>query len=196
MFSRTALTTTAVSAALLLSLTGCSSSAIDKAADFVPVTDAPAADAPAADAPTEEAPAEEAPAEPATPGLNTPVTVGTFEFTATGFSEIGPTIGDAPLSSDAQGTYLQVDLSVKNLGKKSETFLSNYVKLVDAAGNTYDSDTMAAIYADSQTSWVTGINPGNAAAGPIIFDVPAGTQAVSILVSDSMFDDGTPITLK
>ncbi len=136
------------------------------------------------------------PATPEIPGPGTPVTVGSFEFTVTGSSELGTTVGTSPFTRTAQGTFIQVDLTVKNVGDSSATFLSNYVTLVDSAGKSYDSDSTATFYASpDQNAWVAGINPGNAIQGPIVFDVPAGTTAVSIRVSDSAFAKGTPINL-
>lgn len=189
MFRTTALPAVAASAALLFALTGCSGSGASTGS-------APVAEAAASEASADAAPAEAAPAEPAAPGLNTPVAVGAFEFTATGVAAIGTTVGQAPLSQNAAGTYLQVDLNVKNIGTETQTFLINYVKLVDTEGKTYDADTTAAIYADSTTVWITGINPGLSASGPVIFDVPEGTQAASLLVADGLFSDGATILLK
>lgn len=191
MSPRTALIATAAAAALLLALPGCSSAAPSSA--NAPA--APVADTSAADAPVEQT--ADAAVAPDAPGLNTPVTVGSLEFTALGITEIGTTIGESPLSQDAQGTFLQLDLKVANVGNKSETFLDTYVKLVDAAGNTYDADSMAAVYLQSDAkTWLSGINPGNAVEGPVIFDVPVGTQPVAVQVTDNMFKKGETIELK
>lgn len=181
-------TASAAAAALALILVGCSSPS------SAPGGEAPAVEAPAAEAPTAEEPAAE---EPAVPGLNTPVVSGTFEFTALGVTDLGTTIGTEPLSTTAQGTFLQVDLKVANIGAEGEMFLVNYVKLVDAEGRTFDADSMAAVYLDSSAgTWVASINPGNAVQGPVIFDVPAGTQAASIQVTDSLFSTGETIALR
>lgn len=187
MSPRTALTTAAASATLLLALTGCSSGSGQSSDAAAP---------PAGGTGTTETTAPEAPAAPEAPGFGTPVTVGTFEFTASALADIGTTVGTPPLSQDAQGTYLQLDLSVKNVGDSAEMFLSNYVKLIDADGRTFDSDSTASIYADGASVWVSTINPGNAMSGPIFFDVPAGTQPVAIQVTDNMFADGEKITVK
>jgi hypothetical protein len=89
-----------------------------------------------------------------------------------------------------------VDLKIANVGNKANTFISSYVKLVDAAGKTYDSDPTATLYANpDQSAWVAAINPGNALQGPIVFDVPARTKPVSVQVSDNMFGNGETITL-
>jgi hypothetical protein len=131
-----------------------------------------------------------------TPGLNTPVTVGAFEYTALAVKDAGTTVGTAPLSQTAQGTFFQVDLKVANTGTSAQTFIVNYVKLKDAAGKTYDADASATLYASSDpNTWISAINPGNAVQGPILFDVPAGTKPVTLLVSDNAFTAGKQIAI-
>lgn len=184
MFRRIAFVTAAAALAAGLTLTGCSAVGPSTAGG------GPAASAPAASAGTTPA------ATPETPGLNVPVTVGSFQFTALGVRDAGTSVGTSPLSQTAQGTFLQVDLKIANTGNASATFLVNYVKLVDASGKTYDADPTATLYASpDQNAWVAAINPGNAIQGPILFDVPAGTQGTAIQVSDNMFSKGKTIRL-
>lgn len=130
-----------------------------------------------------------------TPGLNTPVTAGSFEFTALGAKAAGTTVGTAPLTRTAQGQFFQVDLKVVNTGDASQTFIVNYVKLVDAAGKKYEADAAATLYAGEAQTWIAAINPGNAVQGPILFDLPADANPTSLLVSDNAFTGGTPISL-
>ena len=186
MFRRITLVTAATAIAAGLALTGCSGGTTTAG------TPGGAANGSTSSAPS--APA--APAAPAAPGLNTPLTVGSFEYTALGVQDIGPTAGTSPLTKTAQGTFLQVDLKIANTGSSSATFIVNYVKLVDAAGKSYDADASATLFASpDQNAWVAGINPGNAIQGPILFDVPAGTAPASIQVSDNAFSKGQTITL-
>ncbi len=194
MLRRTALSTAITAAALALILTGCSSPTdVGGSATAESSNDTTPEDAAET---TPEAPTEE-PVEPAVPGLNTPLTLGTFEYTVTGLEELGTSIGEEPLSTTAQGTYLKIDISVTNVGDKSETFFDSYVALIDAEGKQYDADSMAPIYLRSDVSWVSGINPGNTMAGPIVFDVPAGTVAEYLMVKENMFiDEGELIALK
>ncbi|MFE4950155.1 DUF4352 domain-containing protein [Leifsonia sp. NPDC056665] len=178
MFRRTALITAAAAIAAGLALTGCSGSGATSGAG----SSSPAA--------------ASAPAAPTTASLNTPVKAGSFEYTATGSKDAGTTVGTSPLTQTAQGTFVEVDLSIKNVGNASATFVSNYVKVVDATGKTYDADPTATLYASpNQSAWVAAINPGNSITGPIFFDVPTGTKAVSIQVSGDMFSKGETINL-
>ncbi len=185
MFRRVTLVPTAAAAVIAgaLALTGCSAGATTAGAGEPAPTSSGASSAPAAAAPKGA-------------GLNTPVTVGSFEFTVTGVKDAGATVGPSPLIQTAQGTYLHVDLSIKNVGTSGATFLSNYVKLVDSTGKTFDADPTATLYASpDQTAWVAAINPGNSITGPVLFDVPVGAVATSIQVSDNMFSTGKTITV-
>lgn len=180
MFRRTALITAAAAVTVGLALTGCSAGGATAGSS----------------AGTSSSSAVSVPAAPTAAGLNTPVKAGSFEYTATGTKDAGTTVGTSPLTETAQGTYVEVDLTIKNVGNASATFISNYVKVVDATGKTYDADPTATLYANpNQSAWVAAINPGNSITGPILFDVPAGTKAVSIQVSDNMFGKGETINL-
>jgi len=181
MFRRSILvsSTAAVAVAAAVALTGCGVAHNPASADKATSAGGPSATA-----------------TPATPGLNTPVTAGTFQFTAIDVKDAGTTVGSSLLKQTAQGTYIQVDLKIANTGDKAETFIVNDVKLVDAAGKTYDADPTATLYASpSSNAWVAAINPGNAIQGPVLFDVPAGTKAASIQVSDNLFSAGKTIRL-
>jgi archaellum component FlaG (FlaF/FlaG flagellin family) len=178
MFRRTAIITAAVALTAGLALTGCS-----------------AGGTAAAGGGTASAPASAA--APKGAGLNTPVKVGSFEFTVTASKDAGTTVGPSPLTKTAQGTFIEVDLTIKNVGNSSVTFLSNYVKLVDGTGKTYDADPTATLYASpNQSAWVAAINPGNTLTGPVLFDVPAGTRAAQVQVSDNAFSKGETIALQ
>lgn len=177
MSRRTILATTAATTAITvgLVLTGCSAAG---------TVGAPATTSPGLTA------------TPTTPGLNTPVTVGTFEYTALAVKDAGTTVGSSVLTRTAQGTYLQVDLKIANTGSSAATFIVNDVKLIDASGKAYDADPTATLYASpDQNAWVAALNPGNSIQGPVLFDVPAGTTPASIRVSDNAFTPGKTIAL-
>lgn len=189
MFSRIIIRRSALvaGAALVVSaaLTGCSAGGSNSAGS-----------AAVEEAPTEAVAPAEAVAAPETPGMNVPVTVGAFEFTALSAADAGPTVGAAPFTQTAQGTYYRLDLKIMNVGNESQTFIVNYVTLEDAEGKSYDADSSASMYAgDDAQIWLSAINPGNAVQGPILFDIPAGVTPVKVHVSDNMFTDGTAIQL-
>jgi len=135
-------------------------------------------------------------ATPAAPGLNSPVTVGTFQYTALDVKDAGTTVGPSALTRTAQGTFLQVDLKIANTGTSAATFIVDDVKLLDSAGRIYEADPTATLYASpDQNAWVAALNPGNSIQGPVLFDVPAGTKAASLQVSDNAFSAGKTIAL-
>ena len=188
MFRRITVVSTATAIAAALALSGCSAGTTASGTAASGAAGSSAASTPASAAPS-PAPAKD-------PGLNTPVTAGSFQYTALGVKDAGTTVGTSPLSQTAQGAFIQVDLKIANTGNSSATFLVNYVKLVDASGKTYDADPTATLYANpDQNAWVAAINPGNAIQGPVLFDVPAGTHATSIRVSDTVFSAGKTIRL-
>src|SRR5690606_4017864 len=73
--------------------------------------------------PAEEPPAEEpAPEQPAASGIGTPVRDGKFEFTVTSVETGVPSVGDQYLSQEAQGQYVLVHMTVKNIGDEAQMF--------------------------------------------------------------------------
>ncbi|MCI9890021.1 DUF4352 domain-containing protein [Micrococcales bacterium 31B] len=142
-----------------------------------------------------------APAESAAPaasgdqtvGLNTPVTSGDFEFTVSEVKQGPDTVGSEYLNQKAQGTYMIVTLSVKNIGNAPEYFLDSSVKLVNTAGQEFSNDSTAAIYASTggDAVWLKEINPGNSVSGDLYFDVPAGFEAAAVKLSGPGFLDGS-----
>jgi hypothetical protein len=88
----------------------------------------------------------------------------------------------------AQGEFIQVNLTVKNIGNESQSFDADAQKLKDAAGKSYSSSDDAEIalaesYGDySANALATKINPGNSARVALIFDVPVCTTPVAMEV--------------
>ena len=84
--------------------------------------------------------------------------------------------------------FIQVNLTVKNIGNESQSFDADAQKLKDAAGKSYSSSDDAEIalaesYGDySANALATKINPGNSARVALIFDVPVCTTPVAMEV--------------
>jgi hypothetical protein len=105
-------------------------------------------------------------------GLNQPLKVGDVTFTVSGKStatEVGGEFGQK-----AQGTYLIIDVAVKNEGKEAITTDSSFFKLV-AGDVQYEADGVADVYVNESNSgfFLQQINPGLENIGKIVFDVPA-----------------------
>ena len=135
-------------------------------------------------------------AEPATePGVGTPVRDGKFEFVVTSVEPGATEIGDAPLTTKAQGQFVLVNVSVTNIGNEPQAFSGSEAKAFDSQGREFTASTSAMIYLPDSNSLYTPINPGNKVDGKVVFDVPAGTTLTSIELHDSMFSDGVKVQL-
>lgn len=99
------------------------------------------------------------------------VKVGDVVFTVHG-KETAKTIGDQYVSQDAQGTYLILDVTVKNEGKEAITTDSSFFKL-KTGETTYESDGTADMYINDANNvfFLAQVNPGNETRGKIAFDV-------------------------
>lgn len=155
-------------------------------------TTSPAAEAPAEDAPAEEAAAEEA---PAAPGLNTPVEDGKFTFTVTGVETGLAQVGSEYLTTDAQGQYVLVHLTVANTGNEAQYLFASSQEATDTLGRTHAVDSTATIYAGETDTWASQINPGNQVTGTLVFDIPADATLASVTLHDSPFSGGITVQL-
>lgn len=147
------------------------------------------ADAPAAAAPKNDA---------ASVGLNTPVRDGKFEFVVSGVQPGLETVGDNPyLTEKAQGQFVIVTMTVKNIGNKPQSFSPSEQKLFDAQGRSFETDTSAQIALDDTDIAVwDNINPGNTVQVKLVYDMPADAQPTKIELHDSMFSGGADVALK
>ncbi len=163
----------------------------------VPAVEAAAGTADAA-APDDAAaaPAAEPPAaEPPAAGIGTTVADGSFEFTVTQVEAGVPSLGTAPVSKQAQGTFVLVHMHVRNVGNDAQYFDGSSQTLVDTQGRRHSADSGAAIYLGDTESFLNQINPGNEVDGIVVFDVPADAQPASMELHDSPFSGGATVRL-
>lgn len=72
---------------------------------------------------------------------------------------------------NANGVYLILDVTVKNVGKKAITVDSNFFTLF-RGDVEYSSDSSAGIYANEAGKFfLSELNPGTEIAGKVVFDV-------------------------
>ncbi|QIK63617.1 DUF4352 domain-containing protein [Leucobacter viscericola] len=136
------------------------------------------------------------PAEKSKPGLGTAVKSGDFEFTAVSIEEIGATVGNQFMSETAQGRYVRVNVKVANVGDKPKYFFTNDLTIVDQKGRSFNADTTATLYDQSNAdTFVAEINPGNAIEGGVVFDLPADVVATTLKVSGGGFSGSEEISL-
>ena len=128
-------------------------------------------------------------------GLNTPVRDGKFEFTVTKVQPGVKQIGDEYLNQQAQGQFVLITVTVKNIGDKPQTMFDSNQKLTDDQGRSFSPDSAAAIYLKNNDIWMKEINPGNTLTGTLVYDMPAGAKATKLELHDSMFSGGTTVSL-
>ncbi|SNS97660.1 DUF4352 domain-containing protein [Rhodococcoides kyotonense] len=127
-------------------------------------------------------------------GLGTPVRDGKFEFVVTGAQPGVPSVGQDFLTETAQGEYVLVTMSVRNIGDQAQSFATSAQKLLDGQGRQFSVDDMATIVLDQGIAFEQ-INPGNSIEATIVFDVPAGTVPAEIELHDSLFSGGATVKL-
>jgi hypothetical protein len=147
---------------------------------------------PAADKPSAEKPAKA----DKTPGIGDAVRDGKFEFTVTKVQKGVAKVGDEFLNEKAQGQFVLVHVTVKNIGKEAQTFDDGNQTLRDADGRKFDADSEAGIYLDDSNAFLNDINPGNTVKGIVVFDVPKDAKLASIELHDAMFSGGVTVSLK
>jgi hypothetical protein len=129
-------------------------------------------------------------------GIGTEVRDGDFSFTVTGVEPGVQTLGKGAWSTQAQGEFVLVRVTVTNVGSESTMFSGANQKLLDDQGRTFDADSGgAAMYVPDSESFLNRINPGNSVKATVVFDVPAGLKPTAVELHDSMFSSGSTVSL-
>ena len=132
---------------------------------------------------------------PKTKGIGDKVRDGKFEFTVRSVKYGINEVGDEYFGKKAQGQFVAVDVTVKNIGDKAQMMFASNQYAFNAKDQKFSADSEAGIYDDqSQLLW-EDINPGNTVRGKIYFDVPKGTKLVKLELHDSMFSGGVEVSL-
>jgi hypothetical protein len=118
--------------------------------------------------------------------LNEEVQVGSFAFTVTrvdiGSSKVG--------HQTAQGVFIVVDLTVRNIGDAPRTVYCQNQRLKALAGRTYDGGVNVGAGED-----LINIKPGNKIRFSCAFDVQKGTLPAAVEVHDSPYFRGATVTV-
>lgn len=145
-------------------------------------------------APTEEAKDSD---EDKTVGLNQPVRDGKFEFVVKKVQTGVSSVGESFMEQKAQGQFVVVTVTVKNIGNKSQGFSPSDQKLIDNEEREHESDATAAIaLGGSDIPIWDEINPGNKVTVKLVFDIPKDAVPEAIELHDSMFSNGAKVSLK
>jgi hypothetical protein len=125
-----------------------------------------------------------------------PVVDGSFEFTVgvlqQGLAEVGT---EEALKANAQGEFVVIDLTVKNIGDEAAIFSDSLQRLFDTDGNEYSGDSTAGMYMQNNDFWFAGVNPGDQIQGRLVFDVPAGTEPAVLKLYGSTTSPGAEVPL-
>ncbi|WP_166825924.1 DUF4352 domain-containing protein [Brevibacterium limosum] len=141
--------------------------------------------------------AADKPAEEASYGIGDTVAADDWEITVAKVEDGVSQVGDEFLNAQAQGQFVQIDLSVKNTGSDPNFFFEDDIKLGDDSGNTYSADSEAGIYAaENNILFLEEINPGNTAEGVLVFDVPEDVDPNKLTFAGGLFSDPVEISLK
>jgi hypothetical protein len=128
-------------------------------------------------------------------GIGDQVQDGAFAFTVTEV-ETRESLGSGVLTSDAEGSYVLVHVTVTNIGTEAATFSDSNQTLLDADRREYSADSGTAVmYLPGSEAFLNQINPGNSVDGVLVFDVPEGLAPAAIELRESMFSDGTMVSL-
>ncbi|MCT9934548.1 DUF4352 domain-containing protein [Planotetraspora sp. A-T 1434] len=121
---------------------------------------------------------------------------GKFAFKVTRVEKGLSQVGEGFMVSKAQGQYVMVHLTVKNIGDEAQMFTDSAQKLIDGKGRQFDADSgAAALGLKDSNAFLNNINPGNAVNGILLFDLPKNVTLKAVELHDSMFSDGVTVSL-
>jgi len=136
------------------------------------------------------------PTTPPPPGIGDPVRDGTFEFRVVEVSCGHESVQWGLLRESADGQYCLVGIAVTNTGELPALFIDRAQHLIASDGSRHRADTTAGVIANEGISvWASLVLPGRTAAGTLVFDIPSGTTAAVVELHDSLFSDGTLVTI-
>ncbi|UFU03769.1 DUF4352 domain-containing protein [Ruania suaedae] len=146
----------------------------------------------------EEAPAEtsEPEPEPDAPGLGDAARDGQFEFVVSEIETGVEGIGNEFLSTEPQGQFVLVHMSVTNIGDDPQFLFDSEQSLFDTEGREHSADTEAGIYLEDNETFISEINPGNTLEGALVFDIPADATPAALELHDSAFSGGVTVTVQ
>jgi len=128
-------------------------------------------------------------------GIGTPVRDGKFEFTVTAVDPGKSTIGTGSISKTAQGQFVLVHVTVRNIGNQQQSFDQSSQKMIDQQGRQLSPDTTAGVYVDPN-NFLAQINPGNSVEGLLVYDIPKDAVPTKLQLHDSPFSGGVTVQLK
>lgn len=128
--------------------------------------------------------------------LGEPVAVGDWEITVSSVGERTAQVGDEFLSTDAQGEFLPVEVSLTNNGSSAESFFASDFVVIDAEGREFSYSSDASLYSgEAGLSILDEVNPGNTLSGYLYFDVAETADIQKVHIDDGWFSDPIEVNL-
>ena len=121
---------------------------------------------------------------------------GTMEFVVKGVKR-AQTVGnpaDSSASAKAQGEFIIIDMTVRNISNDVQTYFTGNQKLI-AGGKHYGDSIDAELYLPN-SELTSQINPGSMIDTAVAFDVPPGTVADALEVHDFAFSPGATVPIR
>ncbi|MDE7073612.1 MAG: DUF4352 domain-containing protein [Odoribacter sp.] len=106
--------------------------------------------------------------------VGTPVQIGNFVYQVNDFS-FRKSVGNEFMQETADGIYLLVDLSLKNIDNESHTLDNSLFSITDLGGNKYEYSTNASTTLEMsgyKTLFLKQCQPNITTRGILIFEVP------------------------
>lgn len=123
------------------------------------------------------------------------VTSGNLQVTVTKVGKDKTKVGNEYIGKKAQGRFVQVNMTIKNVGDSAEYFSDTDVKLKDAKGTEYSADSEAAAYISDSNALFEQINPGNTNKGIVVFDVSKKAIPTTLEFQGGLFDSPIAVDL-
>jgi hypothetical protein len=137
----------------------------------------------------------QAAAAPSMAGIGQEVRDGKFAFVVNSVDQ-SKTAGNPDNEFEtvtAQGEFLNVHLTVSNIGDRTQSFSASNQKL-QIGGNEFSANDSAAMWTQSMN---VDINPGNNIQAVVSFDVPPNNTDDGVLtLHDSAFSGGVKVSLQ
>ncbi len=128
--------------------------------------------------------------------MNTPVRDDGLEFTVASVS-CGKTFeGYGSFTTNAQGQFCEVSVTVRNVGTDARVFAGGLQKAKAADGTTYrdNAEAESRVNSDART-WFTPINPGNQVQGVLVFDIPKSGRIAALELHGGLLSPGAVISV-
>lgn len=123
-----------------------------------------------------------------------PVRDGVFDFVISG-AQRATVVGQEPMTLRARGRFLLLHITVTNVGTVPRVFDYSAQRLIDDRGRVFSPDLTAGAYLGSANGLIQPIEAGRTAHGPLVFDVPKGTDPDQVELHDSAYTPGVLVGL-